>query len=141
MPLKTLAPAVFGLVLAALPAVAEITVEDGYARASNRMAGAAFMVIRNDGEADRLVDVRSDAAERVELHTHAESGDGVMKMRHVEDGFAIPAQGSHALERGGDHVMFMGLTAPFEQGDTIPVTLVFEEAGEIEVELPVDLER
>ena len=68
-------------------------------------------------------------------------GDGVMKMTHVEAGFAIPAGGSHALARGGDHVMFMGLAAPFEQGATVTVTLTFERAGEIEVAIPVDLER
>ena len=48
---------------------------------------------------------------------------------------------AHALARGGDHVMFMGLNAPFEQGNMLNVTLVFEKAGEIEVQIPVDLER
>jgi copper(I)-binding protein len=37
--------------------------------------------------------------------------------------------------------MFLGLTQPFEQGKMIPVTLVFERAGEIAVEIPVDLAR
>ncbi len=45
------------------------------------------------------------------------------------------------MARGGDHVMFMGLTAPFEQGKTLSVTLNFEKAGEMVVEIPVDLER
>lgn len=122
----------------------KIMVQDQYARVSTKMAssGAAFMNIMNmSSEADQLLAVRSDVAKRVELHTHMESGDGVMKMMHVEDGFAIPAEGSHMLQRGGDHVMFMGLTETLEHGDVVPLTLVFKSAGEINIEIPVDLER
>lgn len=127
---------------AAMPAMADIVVKDAYARAANTMAGAAFMVIENTGpEDDQLIDARSDVAKRVELHTHKDMGDGIMKMMHVEEGFAIPAGGEHALMRGRDHVMFMGLNGPMEQGDMVTVTLVFEKAGEIAVEIPVDLER
>ena len=130
------------LALTASPVLAEIEIEDPYARASNPMAGAAFMVIRNTGEADdRLLSVSSEAAKRVELHTHSESDNGIMKMHHVEEGFPIPAGGAYPLERGGDHVMFMGLTEPFEAGDTVSVTLHFEHAGEVALDIPVDLER
>ncbi|MFW2543873.1 copper chaperone PCu(A)C [Primorskyibacter sp. 2E107] len=125
-------------------AYADIIVTDAYARTSmpGAKTGAAFMVIENTGEMpDQLIDVRSDIAVKVELHTHQDQGGGVMKMVHVEEGFAIPAGGSHALARGGDHVMFMGLSAPMVQGETVPVTLVFEKAGEVQVEIPVDLER
>jgi copper(I)-binding protein len=127
----------------AAPAFADITVSDAYARASTPMAksGAAFMTITNTGEADRLIGVESDAADRVELHTHISDANGVMKMTHVEEGFEIPAQSTHLLERGGDHVMFMGLTAPFEEGKTVHVTLTFEKAGPVEVDIPVDLAR
>jgi copper(I)-binding protein len=128
-----------------LPAFAEgITITDAYARSASpsAMTGAAFMTITNDGpEDDRLIAARSEAAERVELHTHLIDANGVARMVEVEDGFVIPAGGSHVLERGGDHVMFLGLTAPFEPGGTVPLTLVFEKAGEIAVELPVDMSR
>lgn len=130
--------------LTALPAFAEITINDAYARASgmHAKAGAAFMVITNTGDSDdRLIAATSDAAMRVELHTHKDMGDGVMKMIEVEEGFAIPAGGEHALARGGDHVMFMGLTAPFEDGKMLSVTLEFEKAGTMTVEIPVDLNR
>ena len=123
--------------LAAVPAFADITVTDAYARSAmpGAKTGAAFMVIANSGdEDDRLVSATSDAAAKVELHTHKDDGNGVMKMVHVEEGFVIPAQGEHTLQRGGDHVMFMGLTAPFEQGSTVAVTLSFEKAGDVEVE-------
>ncbi|WP_137699411.1 copper chaperone PCu(A)C [Marimonas lutisalis] len=129
----------------ALPAFAEgIMVNDPYARASSMMSnsGAAFMTIMNHtGAADRLIDAKSDVAERVELHTHQEDANGVMKMIHVEEGFELPEGGMIEMKRGGKHVMFLGITDPFEQGDMIPLTLVFEKAGEVQVEVPVDLER
>ncbi len=121
-----------------------IVVEDAYARASGKSAkaGAAFMMIENNGDTDdRLVSASSDVADRVELHAHKIDENGVAKMIHVEEGFAIPAGETHMLKRGGDHVMFMGLKAPFEQGATVPVTLIFEQAGEVVIEIPVDMER
>jgi len=64
-----------------------------------------------------------------------------MKMRHLVEGAVIPAGGMHALERGGDHVMFMGLSAPMTQGDEISVKLMFENAGAVSITVPVDLKR
>ncbi|WP_417266891.1 copper chaperone PCu(A)C [Celeribacter baekdonensis] len=128
----------------ALPAMADITIEDAYARSSGMMAksGAAFFVIHNTGDTDdRLIAATSDIAKLTELHTHKAMGDGVMKMMRVDEGFAVPAQGTHALARGGDHVMLMGLLKPMGQGDVVTVTLTFEQAGDITVEIPVDLER
>lgn len=123
-------------------AAAEVKIDDAYARSSNPMAGAAFMVIHNLGDTDdRLIGVRSDAAARTELHTHIQSDNGVMQMIHIEEGLGLPAGGDLLLQRGSDHVMFMGLTAPFEDGATIPITLIFETAGEIEVDVIVDQTR
>ncbi|MBT8168275.1 copper-binding protein [Phaeobacter gallaeciensis] len=136
------AVATLGLTTSAF--AADVMVKDAYARSAGKNAktGAAFMMIMNHGaENDRLINATSDVAKRVELHTHKENGDGVMQMLHVEEGFAIPAGEMHPLKRGGDHVMFMGLNQPFVQGEMIPVTLVFEKAGEVKVEIPVDLER
>lgn len=134
---------VAGALCAALPAFAQdIVVHDGYARASGMMAkaGAAFMVIDNHAATDdRLVKASSDVAARVELHTHKEDANGVMQMVEVPEGFVIPAHGSHALERGGDHVMFLGLTRALAEGDSVTVTLTFEKAGEVTVDLPVNL--
>lgn len=129
----------------ALPAFAgDITVDDPYARASTMMSksGAAFMVLHNAGaEDDRLIAAASDVAKKVELHTHKENEQGVMQMLQVEEGFPIPAGGMYTLARGGDHVMFLGLTRPLAHGDMVSVTLTFEKAGEMIVEIPVDLER
>ena len=131
--------------LIAVPALAgDITVTDAYARSGSPTAksGAAFMIIENAGaEDDQLIAAASDAAARVELHTHKETGDGVMQMMEVEEGFTIPAGGNHALMRGGDHVMLMGLTEPMKDGESVVITLTFEKAGDVELEVPIDLKR
>jgi len=132
----------FALAGVAFADMSTMIVDDAYARASNKMAGAAFMAVMNrTGEDDRLISVSSEIAKRTELHTHMDMGDGVMKMSHVKDGFAIAAGETHMLQRGGDHVMFMGLTQELKQGDSISLTLTFEKAGDVIVEMPVDLER
>ena len=145
MPFKTFFLGATAAAAFALPAFAQgIEVQDAYARSSGPTAptGAAFMVIRNTGETgDRLLAVRSDAADRVELHTNLTDETGLVRMRPIEGGIAVPAGGAAALARGGDHVMFMGLAAPFVQGETVPLVLVFERAGEIAVDVPVDLDR
>ncbi len=127
--------------LVSLPALAsDIMIKDAYARSGPR-SGAAFFTIMNHADTDdRLIAATSDAAPRVELHTHIME-NGIAKMREVEGGFPIPAHGAHDLARGGDHVMFMGLKAPFEQGSTITVTLTFEQAGDMVIEIPVDNAR
>ena len=142
-----LTPFAAGLVLLATPLAAgeaATAIIDPYARSSGATAqsGAAFMTIENRGDTDdRLIGADADIAARVELHTHEEDDDGVMRMFQVEDGFAIPAGGRHSLERGGAHVMLMGIEAPFEDGGTIALSLEFEHAGTIAVEVPVDLSR
>lgn len=142
MSVKSLNLSLIASLSLASAASAEMRVLDAYARASNKMAGAAFMEITNlSDQDDRLIGVRSEVAKRVELHTHSEDANGVMKMLHVEEGFAISAGETHMLQRGGDHVMLMGLTHELQDGEAIPVTLVFEKAGELTLEIPVDQER
>lgn len=129
----------------ASPLVAgDISVKDAYARTASKMSksGAIFLELHNMGGVDnRLIAASSDVAKRVELHTHKEIGDGVMKMMEVEEGFAIPAGGMHMLARGGDHIMLMGLTRPLDHGDQVTVTLDFEVGDDLEITVPVDLER
>ena len=123
---------------------AHMIVEDAYARSASAVAqtGAAFMAITNHSDMDdRVVSATSDAAQRVELHTHIEDGNGVMRMVEVEDGFSIAAGETHMLARGGDHIMFLGLTAPFVHGEEIEVTITFEHADPVTMMIPIDLER
>ena len=145
MSFKSRIAAAAAAVLLAAPAFAQgIMVDDPYARVSAMMStsGAAFMVIHNhSGQDDHLIDARSDIAEKTELHTHLEDANGVMKMIHVAEGFDLPRDGMIEMARGGKHVMFLGLKQPLQQGDIVPLTLVFEKAGEVTVDVPVDLNR
>jgi copper(I)-binding protein len=115
-----------------------VTVTDAFARETIGLGttGAAFMTIANTGtDADRLVAGATPAAGKVELHTHEKDGD-VMRMRRVE-AIAVPAGGTALLKPGGDHVMLFDLAAPLKKGETFAVTLTFETAGDITVEVPV----
>ncbi len=111
-----------------------ITVTDARAfeTAPSAMAGGGFMQITNSGTTDdRLVAVQADFP-RVEIHT-TEFTDGVAKMMHI-DGIDVPAGETVTLEPGALHVMFMGLQGdPLEEGETVPATLIFEQAGEVPI--------
>jgi hypothetical protein len=61
----------------------------------------------------------------------------VMRMRERDGGLEIPPGATVTLAPGNLHLMMMGLKEPFKQGDKVPVTLVFEKAGKIDVELVV----
>jgi periplasmic copper chaperone A len=119
----------------------DITIVDAYARSSSK-SGAVFMQIINSGDTDdRLISASSSVSKMVGLHTHIEDANGVMMMREVEGGFLVSANDQHLLERGGDHVMLMGLKAALEDGGSVDLILTFEKAGEITLTVPVDLDR
>lgn len=143
MTMKSLLVAAAAVLTLTLPATAQdaVQINDAYARASAASGAVFFQIENHQTDDDRLIAVASDAAERVELHTHKEDANGVMQMLHVPEGFAVPANASHALARGGDHVMLMGLKAPLKTGDVINLTLTFEKAGEVVLQVPVDNER
>ncbi len=132
------------LLLGAGPVLAQdVLVQDAYAITTvpGAPTGAAYMVIRNAAATpDRLLGASSPAAEQVQLHTHLEE-DGILRMRPVEGGLELPAGGELLLARGGAHLMFTGISDPFVDGVTVPVTLVFERGGEVRVVVPVDLAR
>lgn len=104
--------------------------------AGQGMQGGGFLTIRNTGATpDTLLSATSPAAGRLELHTHIRDGD-VMRMRPVID-IPIPANGEVSLQPGGLHLMLIGLTRPMNDGQSIPVTLRFEQAGEVTIQLAV----
>ena len=121
--------------------VGDITLVHPFARASAGPAkmGAAFMGVRNDGSTpDRLVtvSVSADVAKKAEIHTHIMEGD-VAKMRRVDGGVEVPANGMVMMQPSGLHIMLMRLKTPLEEGETFMVTLTFEHAGEVTIEMPI----
>jgi copper(I)-binding protein len=116
----------------------EIHIDHPWARASigAAKAGAAYMTLTNEGtEPDRLLAASVEVAEKAELHT-TRMEDGVMRMRQVEAIELAPGE-SVAIEPGGLHIMMIGLKAPLAEGERFPMTLTFEKAGEVEVEVAV----
>jgi len=116
-----------------------VTVAHPWARATPggaKVGGAYLEVKAAAGRGDRLIGARTEAARVVELHSHTMEG-GVAKMRRVD---AIPIRGgaSVILKPGGFHLMLADLKAPLKEGDLLKLTLVFEKAGEIEVEATVE---
>jgi copper(I)-binding protein len=97
--------------------------------------GGAFMTLVGGKEADRLVAGSSPVAAAVELHTHVMDGS-VAKMRAVP-AIDVPAGGRVELKPGGLHVMLINLKAPLKAGETIPLKLRFEKAGEVDVKVAV----
>ena len=132
------------LALAGMPAAAhdytagDIAILHPWTRAAGANGnGAGFLRLRNGGaQPDRLVSAASPIARVVELHTMERDGD-VMRMRPVQDIPVGPGQ-TIELRPGGFHIMLIGLTAPMQQGTRVPLTLRFERAGEVQVELAVE---
>ncbi|GAB5470876.1 MAG: copper chaperone PCu(A)C [Rhodospirillales bacterium] len=119
--------------------VGDITADHPWARATAGQApnGAAYMTLTNAGEtADFLTGASGDVAERIELHTH-NMVDGVMQMRPVEKMQVAPGEPT-VLRPGGLHIMLIGLKAPLKQGEMVPLTLTFEKAGTLEIEVAVE---
>lgn len=91
--------------------------------------GAGYVVIRNDGKTpDKLLGGTTPVADRVELHSMSMDG-GIMRMRALLDGVAVPAGGVAALRSGGQHLMLIGLKRPLKRGETIEIRLRFARAG------------
>jgi copper(I)-binding protein len=129
---------------AAAPAGPVVTIGDleitgAFSRATlpNAPVGAGYLTITNKGASDdRLVSASSPVAGMTQIHEMKMEGD-IMKMGELTDGLVIPAGGSVTLAPGGFHIMFMKLNQQFAEGSKVPVTLTFETAGTVEVELMV----
>ncbi|MDO5704367.1 MAG: copper chaperone PCu(A)C [Paracoccus sp. (in: a-proteobacteria)] len=117
-----------------------VVVTDAYARSANPQSGAAFFQVENQTAQDcTLVNVTSDVAERTELHTHREES-GVMKMVQIES-IPVAAGQVHLLQRGADHVMFLGLHQPLTDGQEVAFSLDFGDCGAVDVTATVDNQR
>lgn len=114
-----------------------ITHPMAFETAATAMSGGGFFAVTNNGDTDdQLIAVRADFP-RVALHNTEMQGE-VARMFHV-DVLEIPAGETVTLAPGGLHVMFMGLNGdPFEVGETFAATLVFAQAGEVDVVFNVE---
>ena len=121
--------------------IGSLTVSEARSRPTSPGATVAggYLTITNPGaEADRLIRAASPRAARTELHEMAMDGT-MMTMRPVTS-IEVPAKGSVKLEPGGFHLMFLDIPKPFVANETIPVSLTFEKAGQVDVELIVPVQ-
>ncbi|MFC3613641.1 copper chaperone PCu(A)C [Lutimaribacter marinistellae] len=100
-------------------------------------SAAGYVTISNEGDTpEELIGIRSPFAKSTTLHTTIFE-DGIARMRPLVGVPIAPGEVIN-LEPGGMHVMFMGLTGTANEGDMIPATLIFRNAGEVAVEFMVD---
>jgi hypothetical protein len=126
--LASVAAAVLALSATSLWAQTTVKVEDAWVRGTvaQQKATGAFMRLTAE-QNTRLVSASSPVAGVVEIHEMAMVND-VMKMRQVPSGLELTAGRPLELKPGGYHVMLMDLKGQVKGGDTVPLTLVFEDA-------------
>lgn len=105
--------------------------------ASAKSAGGFMAIVNNGTEPDRLIGIETSIAAKAEVHESKVDADGLGTMSHV-DALEIPAGGTVSLERGGYHVMFMGLAGKLTEGEMHKVVLIFEKGGRVEIEFQID---
>ena len=114
-----------------------LRVSSAWARATPPGAQVGAVYLRIDGAAapDRLLGGSSPRARSVGLH-EVEVVSGVSRMR-PRDGLDIPAGARVELAPQGLHLMLVGLETPLRAGETVPLTLRFERAGEVTIRIEV----
>lgn len=118
----------------------DLVITQAWTRATPNGAkiGGGYLTIENKGSApDRLVGGSTDAAAKLEVHEMGMK-DGVMTMRPLDNGLTIDPGKTVKLAPGGYHLMMFDLKNPLKQGETVPITLKFEKAGEVKVTLSVE---
>jgi copper(I)-binding protein len=117
---------------------AKISIKQPWARIilMNRPAAGYMQVHNGTGNADAIIAASSPLAERVELH-RVTMQNNVMKMRPVAK-VPVPAGAKVEFKQGGYHLMIFGLKHKPKPGDKLPLTLVFEKAGKLKMELIVN---
>ncbi|MBA4782142.1 MAG: copper chaperone PCu(A)C [Rhizobiales bacterium] len=125
--------------IAAFPAaaLADVSVSDPWARASILASrpGAAYLTLRSDAD-DRLLSATTPVADHVMIHASETDADSVTRMIHL-DALDLEAGQTVRFAPGGMHLMLMGLAGKLDEGASFWLTLTFEQAGAITVEVPV----
>ena len=116
-----------------------ITVEQAWARATpgGAQTSAVYMTLINNGaSADRLVGAATSMADHVQFHKQTED-NGVSRMRDVKAVELEP--GTKVIFKPGEmHMMIVGLKQPLKEGQTFPLTLLFEKADHVDVNVPIE---
>lgn len=118
--------------------IGDLTVEHAWSKATIGAGrpGVFYVGITNAGSADdALIGIATPAAGMPMLHETVVQ-DGIASMPHAMS-IPVPAGQSVQLSPGGYHGMLIGLTTALKEGDSFPVTLIFEKAGEVTMNVDV----
>ncbi|MBK8766958.1 MAG: copper chaperone PCu(A)C [Burkholderiaceae bacterium] len=138
--MKRLMLTALATLLTTSPVLAQVTVADPWVRGTvaQQRATGAFMKLTAPAGA-RLVEARSPMAGVVEIHEMT-MDNNVMRMRQVPM-LELPAGKAVELKPGGYHVMLMDLKQPMKTGESVPITLVFEDKDKkrltVDIKAPV----
>lgn len=112
----------------------KVAATDAWCRPTVAGALAAGCYVTLTAKADdRLVAIETPAADHGEIHTMSMDG-GVMRMRKLADGLALPAGKAVTLKPGGDHIMLIAPKGPLKEGNKISLTFKFKTAAPVTVE-------
>ena len=128
----------FALIAPGYAGVSPIKIENAFTRPTLGGASVAvgYVTVTNTGTTDDwLESVTSDISKTSEIH-ETKMENGMMEMRELPKGLAVPAGATIAFKPGAYHIMFVGIKHAVKPGDTIHVTLTFEKAGKIAVDFP-----
>jgi len=117
----------------------DITVEQAWSRITpgGSKTGAIYLTIHNKSpNDDLLLAVDSSAAQSTAVH-ESRIADGVARMEPLPVGIPMPRHGEVVMRPGGIHIMLTGLSGELAVGNTLPVKLVFQEAGSLDFEVPI----
>jgi periplasmic copper chaperone A len=116
------------------PAGGPLTVKDVWVRAAPAGGQTAvyFTIVNGKVAADTLVGASTPAAASAGLHETTTDNSGMTGMQPVGQ-VTIPGGGTVEFKPGGYHVMLMGLVNELKVGESIPLTLTFEQAGVVPI--------
>ena len=136
----------YGPLIAALTMAASVFADQGAVEVTQAWSremppgapvGVAYFTISNHGHGnDRLVGVRTPVAGKAEMHTSVME-NGLMKMRPL-NAVEVPPGEPTMFQPGGNHVMLMQVKKPLRKGESFPMTLIFEKAGDVQVRVTVE---
>jgi periplasmic copper chaperone A len=121
------------------PAVGAIVIDQPWARATpgGAKTGAAYMTVKNNGASvDRLLGATTAVADKVQFHKETRD-DGVSRMQEVPS-LDVKPGAKITFKPGVMHMMMVGLKQPLKEGQTVPMTLQFERAGNIAVTVSIE---
>jgi len=140
---RLIALLVFAMLIAACSrasGVVEVTDSWAPSMPPNAPTGVIYLTIDNGSATDdRIVDVTTDRCGAVELHATQIDENRIMRMRLAgPESLEIPSGSTLEMSPGALHVMCIDPPTPFEEGETIDLTVSLEKAGTLEVTTPVE---